>query len=50
MTPKIESESNVLDRVTVRLVAESEISRFNYHLQEDHYLESSRFAGQSLRY
>ena len=50
MAPKIGSASDVLDRVTVRLVAADEVGRFNYHLQEDHYLESSRLAGQSLRY
>lgn len=50
MAPKAASESDVLDRVAVRLVAADEIGRFNYHLQEDHYLESSRLAGQSLRY
>ena len=43
-------ESDVLNRVTVRLMVETELDRFNYHLQEDHYLESSRLAGQSLRY
>lgn len=43
-------ESDVLNRVTVRLMAECELGRFNEHLQEDHYLESSRLAGQSLRY
>jgi len=48
--PKVATESDVLDRVTVRLVAESEVGRFNYFLQEEHYLESSRLAGQSLRY
>jgi len=44
------AESDVLNRVTVRLMSEDEGGRFNYHLQEDHYLESSRLAGQSLRY
>jgi hypothetical protein len=44
------AESDVLNRVTVRLMSEDELGRFNYHLQEDHYLESSRLAGQSLRY
>jgi len=48
--PKVATESDVLDRVTVRLVAESEVGQFNYYLQEEHYLESSRLAGQSLRY
>jgi hypothetical protein len=48
--PNVATESDVLDRVTVRLVAESEVGQFNYYLQEEHYLESSRLAGQSLRY
>jgi hypothetical protein len=48
--PKVASEGEVLDRVTVRLVTEDEKGRFDYHLQEDHYLESSRLVGQSLRY
>jgi len=46
MTPKVASESGVLDRVTVRLVAAEEMGRFNHHLQEDHYLARSRLAGQ----
>jgi len=50
MMPKAASESEVLDRVAVRLVAEDEVGQFNYYLQEEHYLESSRLAGQSLRY
>ena len=44
------SESDVLERVAVRLVAEDEVGQFNYYLQEEHYLESSRLAGQTLRY
>lgn len=44
------TENNFLDRVTVRLLAEDEVGQFNYYLQEDHYLENSRLAGQSLRY
>jgi hypothetical protein len=43
-------EPDFLRKVTVRLLAEHEVGQFNFHLQEDHYLESSRFAGQSLRY
>jgi Druantia protein DruA/DDE_Tnp_1-associated/Transposase DDE domain len=31
-------------------MADHELGRFNDHLQQDHYLESSRLAGQSLRY
>lgn len=44
------TESDVLARITVRLVDEKEVGQFNYYLQEEHYLESSRLAGQSLRY
>ena len=44
------TESDVLNRVTVRLLREDELGQFNYYLQEEHYLESSRLAGQWLRY
>jgi hypothetical protein len=44
------TESDVLDRITVRLLREDEHGQFNYYLQTHHYLESSRLAGQSLRY
>jgi hypothetical protein len=44
------TESDVLDRVTVRLVTEAEIGQFNYYLEKEHYLESSRLVGQWLRY
>lgn len=44
------TESDVLARVTVRLLREEELGPFNYYLQEEHYLESSRLAGQWLRY
>src|SRR5512136_2138573 len=47
---KSASEVDVLGQVTVRLVAEDEVGQFNYYLEEEHYLESSRLAGQSLRY
>ena len=43
-------ENDVLQRVTVRLLADAEVGQFNFHLANEHYLESSRFAGQSLRY
>lgn len=43
-------EKDVLDRVTVRLLREDEVGQFDFHLREEHYLESSRLAGQSLRY
>ena len=44
------TESDVLARVTVRLLREDELGPFNYYLQEEHYLESSWLAGQWLRY
>lgn len=44
------TESDVLARVTVRLLREDELGPFNYYLREEHYLESSRLAGQWLRY
>jgi len=44
------SEVGVLGKVTVRLLAENEVGQFNFYLESEHYLESSRFAGQSLRY
>lgn len=46
----VATETDVLDRVTIRLVEESEHSRFNHHLEEEHYLESSRLVGEWLRY
>jgi hypothetical protein len=45
-----ESERAVLDRVTVRLLGEEERCEFDWRLQEQHYLQSSRLAGQALRY
>jgi hypothetical protein len=48
--PNVASEEDLLDRVTVRLITEDEIGRFNYHLEQEHYLESSRLVGQWLRY
>ena len=44
------TENDFLTRVTVRLVTENELGRFNYHLEQEHYLESGRLAGQWLRY
>jgi hypothetical protein len=44
------TESDVLDRVTVRLVNDDEIGQFNFYLEREHYLESSRLVGQTLRY
>jgi hypothetical protein len=49
-TIKLASEIDFLSQVTVRLLADNEVSQFNYYLEREHYLESSRFAGQSLRY
>jgi hypothetical protein len=43
-------EVDVLAQVTVRLLAEAEVGQFNFYLEREHYLQSSRFAGQSLRY
>ena len=43
-------EVDVLRQVTVRLLADSEVGQFNFYLEREHYLESSRLAGQSLRY
>lgn len=37
-------------KVAVRILADNEVGQFNYYLEREHYLESSRFAGQSLRY
>jgi hypothetical protein len=45
-----QTESDVLHRITVRLLREDEQGQFNYYLETQHYLESSRRAGQSLRY
>lgn len=44
------AENDVLNRISVRLLADSEVGQFNFYLERDHYLESSRFVGQSLRY
>ena len=34
----------------MRLLREDELGLFNYYLEQEHYLESSRLAGQCLRY
>jgi hypothetical protein len=44
------TESDVLERVTLRLVREGECGQFNHYLQEGHYLESSTLVGEWLRY
>ena len=43
-------EDDFLRQVRVRVLAEHEVGQFNYYLEREHYLESSRFAGQSMRY
>lgn len=43
-------ESDLLDRVTVRLLQPEERPEFDRLLQEEHYLESSVLVGQTLRY
>ena len=43
-------EVDVLQKVTVRLLADSEVGQFNHYLETEHYLASSRYAGQALRY
>lgn len=43
-------ESEILNRVTVRLVTEAELGQFNFYLQEGHYLQSSQLVGEWLRY
>ena len=50
VSSKLEPESDFLRQVTVRLLADQEVGQFNFYLEREHYLESSRFAGQSLRY
>ena len=50
MLNPIAPEIDVLQRVTVRLLADAEVGQFNFYLENEHYLESSRFAGQALRY
>ena len=47
---KLAPEVDFLGKVTVRLLADNEVGQFNFYLEREHYLESSRFAGQSLRY
>ena len=43
-------EVDFLHKVRVGLLTENEVGQYNYYLEREHYLESSRFAGQSLRY
>ncbi len=44
------TENDFLRQVTVRLLCDDEAGQYNCYLERGHYLESSRFAGQSLRY
>ena len=44
------NESDVLARVTVRLLREDERAAFDGTLENQHYLASARLAGQTLRY
>jgi hypothetical protein len=43
-------ESEVLRRITVRLVLPEERERFDLLLEKEHYLHSARLGGQALRY
>ena len=43
-------EADVIKRVTVRLVREEERGEFDFRLEDQHYLQSARLAGQTLRY
>jgi hypothetical protein len=45
-----QTEADVLDRVTVRLLREDERFEFDRCLQEEHYLGSSVLVGEWLRY
>ena len=44
------SESDVLQRVTLRLVGDDEREVFDRTLEDKHYLANARLAGQTLRY
>src|SRR5271169_151667 len=50
VTVNFAPESDFLRTVTVRLLCDNEVGQFNFYLEREHYLASSRFAGQSLRY
>lgn len=47
---QIPSETDVLRRVSVRLLLPEERERFDQLLEQEHYLHSARLGGQSLRY
>ncbi len=46
----IADEPNVLKRVSVRMIEESERARFDNLLEQKHYLCSAKMVGRSLRY
>ncbi len=48
--PSPNPETDVLSRVTVRLLRDDERDRFDRTLENRHYLASARLAGQTLRY
>lgn len=43
-------DGNILKRLTVRLITDDELERFNDLLLSKHYLSSARVGGRSLRY
>lgn len=45
-----EDESTIVRRVQVRLLTEAERPEFDRMIEEQHYLQSARLAGQTLRY
>jgi hypothetical protein len=47
---QIPSETDVLQRVALRLLLPEERERFDQLLEQEHYLHSARLGGQSLRY
>ena len=49
-TAKNNSESELLGRVSVRLITTEERERFDLLLEQEHYLHSARLGGQTLRY
>ena len=48
--PQPSNESDVLQRVTLRLVGDDEREVFDRTLEDKHYLANARLAGQTLRY
>ena len=44
-----EEESTIVRRVQVRLLTEAERPEFDGMIEERHYLQSARLAGQTLR-